>query len=366
MRELSRPPRATAARSWWRSPAASRRPKARRSSAARRRSIWWSGRRAISACPQLLARAERGGAVVDTEFPLEDKFDSLPAPDRAGHPGARRLGFRHRAGGLRQVLHLLRRALYARRRAVAAGRRRSSPRSSGWREAGVREVTLIGQNVNAYHGDRARRRARGRSAACCTASREVPGIARLRYTTSHPGDMEDEPDRRASRSRQPDAAPASAGAVGLRPHPRRHEPPAHARRLSARRSTRLRAARPDMALSSDFIVGFPGETEDGFPRQPCADRARSASPAPISFKYSPRPGTPGRRHGGSGAGRREARAAAAPAARDRAPADAPSTRAASDAPSTVLFERTGPLSWPDRRPIAISADRCRSDGAAHR
>ena len=81
--------------------------------------------------PDLLARAARGEAVVDTEFPPEDKFDVLTAPSARRDPRARRVGVRHRAGRLRQVLHVLRRALYARRRSVAPGRRGSSPRSSG-------------------------------------------------------------------------------------------------------------------------------------------------------------------------------------------------------------------------------------------
>ena len=69
--------------------------------------------------PGLLARAENGERIVDTEFPPEDKFDALARPSRAGDPDARHFGLRHRAGRLRQVLHVLRRALYARRGSVA-------------------------------------------------------------------------------------------------------------------------------------------------------------------------------------------------------------------------------------------------------
>ena len=130
-------------------------------------------------------------------------------------------------------------------------------------DAGVREITLIGQNVNAYHGE-------DTTAAPATLGRllhrlaEIPGIARLRYTTSHPRDMDDESDRRASRSAGADAASASAGAVRLRPHSRGDEPPPHPRRLSRASSSGCARARPDIAFSSDFIVGFPGETEDDF------------------------------------------------------------------------------------------------------
>ena len=157
-------------------------------------------------------------------------------------------------------------------------------------DAGVREITLIGQNVNAYHGE-------GPDGRAWTLGRllhrlaEMPGIARLRYTTSHPLRHGRQPDRRASRSAGADAATAPAGAVGLRPHSRGDEPPAHRAPTISRTIERLRAARPDMAFSSDFIVGFPGETEDDFQATlALVDEVGFASA--FSFKYSPRPGTP--------------------------------------------------------------------------
>ena len=82
--------------------------------------------------PDLLARAARGVKAIDTEFPVDDKFNHLAAPSTAAMRGARHLRLRHRAGRLRQVLHVLRRALYARRGDLAAGIARSSPRSSAW------------------------------------------------------------------------------------------------------------------------------------------------------------------------------------------------------------------------------------------
>ena len=103
--------------------------------------------------PELLARAGRDGNAVDTEFPLDDKFDHL-APRPAAAIRARGVArLRHRAGGLRQVLHLLRCALYAWRGNLAPGRTESSSEVERLADAGVREITLIGQNVNAYHGD---------------------------------------------------------------------------------------------------------------------------------------------------------------------------------------------------------------------
>jgi tRNA-2-methylthio-N6-dimethylallyladenosine synthase len=155
--------------------------------------------------------------------------------------------------------------------------------------AGVREVTLIGQNVNAYHGE-------GPDGRPWTLGRllrrvaEVDGIARLRYTTSHPCDME------------PTLIAAHRELPGLMPYLHLPVQSGSDRVLAAmnRRHTRadylatidrLRAARPDMAFSSDFIVGFPGESEQDF-RATLALVEEVGYAGAFSFKYSPRPGTP--------------------------------------------------------------------------
>ncbi len=140
--------------------------------------------------PELLARAAREGKAVDTEFPLDDKFDHLAAPSRGRDASARRQRLRHGAGGLRQVLHLLRRALHARRRNLTAGKKILAEVEQ-LAAAGVREVTLIGQNVNAYHGEGPD----GRPWSLARLLRrvaQIDGIDRLRYTTSHPRDMGDD------------------------------------------------------------------------------------------------------------------------------------------------------------------------------
>jgi tRNA-2-methylthio-N6-dimethylallyladenosine synthase len=156
-------------------------------------------------------------------------------------------------------------------------------------EAGVRDVTLIGQNVNAYHGE-------GPDGAVWGLARlmrrvaEVPGIARIRYTTSHPRDMDD--DLIGAHRDLPQVMPflhlpVQAGSDRILAAMNRKHTGDEYRRLIER----IRTARPDIALSSDFIVGFPGETDADFEDTiRLVDEIGFASS--YSFKYSPRPGTP--------------------------------------------------------------------------
>jgi tRNA-2-methylthio-N6-dimethylallyladenosine synthase len=157
-------------------------------------------------------------------------------------------------------------------------------------DAGVREVTLIGQNVNAYHGP-------GPDGAEWTLAQlmrrlaEVPGIARLRYTTSHPRDMLD--DLIAAHAELPQLMPyvhlpVQSGSDRILEAMNRK----HTRDEYLKVIERLRAARPDLALSSDFIVGFPGETDADFEDTLALIEEVGYSSA-FSFMYSPRAGTPG-------------------------------------------------------------------------
>jgi tRNA-2-methylthio-N6-dimethylallyladenosine synthase len=156
-------------------------------------------------------------------------------------------------------------------------------------DAGVREVTLLGQNVNAYHGLDAHEQAIGLS-GLIRAAASVPGIRRVRYMTSHPNDMSD--DLIQAHRDVPELAPylhlpvQSGSDNVLKSMNRRHRVAEYLETVA-----RVRAARPDIAFSSDFIVGYPGETEADFDQTLALVRAvRFASS--YAFKYSPRPGTP--------------------------------------------------------------------------
>jgi tRNA-2-methylthio-N6-dimethylallyladenosine synthase len=156
-------------------------------------------------------------------------------------------------------------------------------------DAGVREIALIGQNVNAYHGA-------GADGRSWTLGRllhrlaEIPNLARLRYTTSHPRDMD---DSLISAHRDLPALmphlhlPVQSGSDRILAVMNRR----HTRADYLKIIDRLRAARPDFAFSSDFIVGFPGESEADF-RDSLSLLDEVGFASAFSFKYSPRPGTP--------------------------------------------------------------------------
>jgi tRNA-2-methylthio-N6-dimethylallyladenosine synthase len=238
--------------------------------------------------PALLARVERGEGVVDTEFPVEDKFGLLAPPSRAATRARGVSAFVTVQEGCDKFCTF---CVVPYTRGAEASRPVAQILAEVARlaDAGVREITLIGQNVNAYHGD-------GPDGRPCTLGRllarvaEVPGIARLRYTTSHPGDME------------PSLIAAHRDLPGLMPFLHLPVQSGSDRVLAAmnRRHTRadyldtiarMRATRPDIAFSSDFIVGFPGERDDDFALTlSLVDEVGFAGA--FSFKYSPRPGTP--------------------------------------------------------------------------
>jgi tRNA-2-methylthio-N6-dimethylallyladenosine synthase len=242
--------------------------------------------------PELVARVARGAdgrGVLDIDFPVESKFDHLP--EESGEIGA--AAFLSVQEGCDKfcsfcVVPYTRGAEYSRPAAavIAEARRLAA--------AGVQEITLLGQNVNAYHGE-APQAAAGAPATwglgrLIHALAEIDGITRLRYTTSHPRDMDDA--LIAAHAEVPKLMPylhlpvQSGSDRILAAMNRRHSAADYLRIVE-----RLRRARPDLALSSDFIVGYPGESDADF-----ADTLKLVSEVGFaqaySFKYSPRPGTP--------------------------------------------------------------------------
>jgi tRNA-2-methylthio-N6-dimethylallyladenosine synthase len=246
------------------------------------------GPQSIHRLPELLVRAQRGEVVVDTEFPLEDKFDHLAPPSRDATRARGIAAFVTVQEGCDKFCTFCV-VPYTRGAEVSRPVAKIVDEVERLAEAGVVEVTLIGQNVNAYHGlDR-----NGRSASLAdllARVAEIPGIERLRYTTSHPRDMTD--DLISAHRDLPELMPClhlpvqSGSNRVLEAMNRRHD-----RELYLSVIERARAARPDIAVSSDFIVGFPGETEDEFAATLDLIERVGFTQA-YSFKYSPRPGTP--------------------------------------------------------------------------
>jgi tRNA-2-methylthio-N6-dimethylallyladenosine synthase len=240
------------------------------------------GPQAYHRLPELVARAARGaGAALDTDFPPESKFDRLP--DAASPPGPS--AFLTVQEGCDKfctfcVVPYTRGAEFSRppadiereARALVAG--------------GAREITLLGQNVNAYHGDAF---APGLGALLRRLAR-IEGLARLRYTTSHPRDVDDA--LIAAHAEEPKLMPylhlpVQAGSDRVLERMNRGHTAAH----YVATIVRLRRARPDLALSGDFIVGFPGESEADFEATLRLVREVGYASA-YAFKFSPRPGTP--------------------------------------------------------------------------
>ncbi|MGC8477421.1 MAG: tRNA (N6-isopentenyl adenosine(37)-C2)-methylthiotransferase MiaB [Acetobacteraceae bacterium] len=237
--------------------------------------------------PALLARAEAcpGTPVLDTEFPSEDKFAHLP-PVAARAPQVS--AFLTIQEGCDKFCAFCV-VPYTR------GAETSRPATAILEEArrlvaeGVREITLLGQNVNAWHGAGPDGRAWS-LARLLEALAALPGLTRLRYTTSHPRELTD--DLIVAHRDIPALMPflhlpvQSGSDAVLRAMNRGHDAAFYRERIAA-----LRAACPEIALSSDFIVGHPGERVADFAATLALVREIGFAQA-FSFKYSPRPGTP--------------------------------------------------------------------------
>ena len=233
--------------------------------------------------PDMVQAVERGEKPVDTEFPLEDKFDHLPSRPQAARPTA----FLTVQEGCDKFCAFCV-VPYTRGAEISRPGGKVLTEAQKLVEKGVREITLLGQNVNGYHGE-------GPDgdwglARLVRELAKIDGLERIRYTTSHPNDMDEAliAAHADERKLMPYLhLPVQSGSDKiLKAMNRKHTAEEYLRLIE-----KIRAARPDMMLSGDFIVGFPGETDQDFADTMELIRAVNYGAA-FSFKYSARPGTP--------------------------------------------------------------------------
>ncbi|MHA6326806.1 tRNA (N6-isopentenyl adenosine(37)-C2)-methylthiotransferase MiaB [Roseivivax sp. CAU 1753] len=235
--------------------------------------------------PDLLARTGGGGRALDTDFPDEDKFEHLAARPRARRAPSAFLTVQEGCDKFCAFCVVP----YTRGAEVSRPVDRILTEARDLVARGVREITLLGQNVNAYHGAGPD----GTDRSLAQLIRElatIDGLARIRFTTSHPNDMGE--DLIAAHGDCDKLMPylhlpvQSGSDRILKRMNRQHTAEAYLALIE-----RLRAARPDLHLSGDFIVGFPEETEADF--QATLDLVAAVGyGSAFSFKYSTRPGTP--------------------------------------------------------------------------
>ena len=238
--------------------------------------------------PQMIARLHDDEKAVDTEFPAEDKFDVLAAPQPEAIARRGISAFVTVQEGCDKFCTFCV-VPYTRGAEVSRPVEKIVAEVERLAAAGVRDVTLIGQNVNAYHGQGEDGEPAGLGALLRRLA-QVPGILRLRYMTSHPRDMHD--DLIAAHGNLPALMPyvhlpVQSGSDRMLAAMNRK----HTRQDYLDVVARLRAARTDLALTSDFIVGFPGETEADFCDTLSLVEEIGFATA-YSFMYSSRPGTP--------------------------------------------------------------------------
>jgi tRNA-2-methylthio-N6-dimethylallyladenosine synthase len=239
--------------------------------------------------PRLLRRAAEGARLTDTDFAVEEKFRDLPKPTRAQIAARGVSAFVTVQEGCDKFCSFCV-VPYTRGAEVSRDVAQVVTETKRLVDAGVREITLIGQNVNAYRGEDSLGDPWPLERLLEHLS-DIDGLERLRYTTSHPVDMTQ--GLIDAHGALPKLMPfvhlpvQSGSDRVLKAMNRRHSAQDYLDIVA-----RLRAARPDVALSSDFIVGFPGETDADFEETLALIRAVGFA-STFSFKYSPRPGTPG-------------------------------------------------------------------------
>ncbi|MEM9853939.1 MAG: tRNA (N6-isopentenyl adenosine(37)-C2)-methylthiotransferase MiaB [Pseudomonadota bacterium] len=230
--------------------------------------------------PELLDRTHNGAKALDTDFPEEDKFEHLTRRPKARRAPAAFLTVQEGCDKFCAFCVV----------PYTRGAEVSRPAAQVMREArdlverGVREITLLGQNVNAYGGHE------GGLAGLIWALNGIDGLERIRFTTSHPNDMDDaliDAHGTCEKLMPYLHLPVQSGSDRvLKAMNRKHTAESYIALIE-----RLRAARPDLMLSGDFIVGFPGETDTDFEATMALVREVKYGSA-YSFKYSSRPGTP--------------------------------------------------------------------------
>lgn len=236
------------------------------------------GPQAYHNLPELVARAARGESALDTDMPVDMKFGHLPARRRV--PPSAFLTVQE--GCDKFCTYCV--VPYTRGAEVSRGWDQIVDEAKALVDAGAREITLLGQNVNAWSDD-----TRGLH-DLIAALAEIPALARIRYTTSHPNDMTQgliDAHGDIEKLMPFLHLPVQSGSDRVLQAMNR----SHSRDSYLRILDRVRARRPDIALSGDFIVGFPGETDADFEQTLSLVDAVGYAQA-YSFKYSPRPGTP--------------------------------------------------------------------------
>ncbi|MEM8591381.1 MAG: tRNA (N6-isopentenyl adenosine(37)-C2)-methylthiotransferase MiaB [Pseudomonadota bacterium] len=238
------------------------------------------GPQAYHRLPDLVQRTHNGAKALDTDFPEEDKFERLKARPKARRAPAAFLTVQEGCDKFCAFCVVP----YTRGAEVSRPAEQVLREARDLVERGVREITLLGQNVNAYNGH-----AKGLAGLIWELDR-VDGLERIRFTTSHPNDMDEaliEAHGTCAKLMPYLHLPVQSGSDRiLKAMNRKHTGESYVRLIE-----RLRAARPDLMLSGDFIVGFPGETEEDFEDTMSLVREVRYGSA-YSFKYSARPGTP--------------------------------------------------------------------------
>ena len=239
--------------------------------------------------PDALGRARKGERVVETEFTEDDKFEHLPKAEKKQIRSRGVTAFLTVQEGCDKFCTFCV-VPYTRGAEISRPVSQLLSEAQDLVDAGVREITLLGQNVNAWHGKGDDGREWGLGELLHRLS-DMQGIERLRYTTSHPRDMDAaliNAHRDLDKLMPYLHLPVQAGSDKiLKAMNRRHTRDEYIKLIA-----RIREGRPDLAISGDFIVGFPGETEEDF--EDTLDLIRQVKYAQAySFKYSPRPGTPG-------------------------------------------------------------------------